>query len=148
MAEVPVRVSDATKPGSRWSVPADALCLVAFVLGGRRSHDVTAGVGWFLEVLWPVALGWYGTALITGLYRVPTRARFGRGGRWAVTVVVGTAVTLLLRAVVQDRVLVSTFGLVLAGFLAVTTGGWRAAAAGWSVLGDRRAAGITGRGAR
>lgn len=127
---------------------ADALCLVAFVLGGRQSHDVAAGAGWFLGVLWPVAVGWYGTALVTGLYRVPARTRFGGGGRWAVTVVVGTAVTLLLRAGFQDRVLVSTFALVLAGFLAVTTGGWRAVAAGWTGLRDRRAAGLTGRGVR
>ena len=53
----------------------DLACLAAFVaVGGRRHDDLNEGFGWFLEVLWPIALGWAVLALVTGLYTALVRA--------------------------------------------------------------------------
>lgn len=130
----------------RAAIVADGICLVAFVLGGRESHHVAGGAAWFLEVLWPVAVGWFTVAAFVGLYR---RGAAGgapvRWDRWAVTLAGGVATTLTLRALVQGRPVVVAFALVLTGFLAATTGGWRGAAV---LVARRRDARLTARGAR
>lgn len=99
----------------------DALCLVVFVAAGRESHGLDSGVGWFLAVLWPVAAGWFATALMAGLYTRRSRA----GLRLAATVLLGVGVGLILRIAVTHRDTPLAFVLVAYGFITLTTVGWR-----------------------
>lgn len=105
-------------------IAVDALCLVVFVLAGRQSHGLDSGVGWFFVVLWPVAAGWFATALAVGLYARSTRP----GLRLAATVVVGVGIGLVIRIAVTHRDTVLAFVLVAYGFITLTTVGWRLAA--------------------
>ena len=101
---------------------------------------------WVLEVLWPMAAGWFLVAALVGLYRGGSvHGPIVRWDRWAVTLVAGTATALALRVLVQGRSLVMTFALVLAAFLAATTGGWRGVVV---LVARRRDAGFTARGVR
>ena len=85
----------------------DLACLAAFVaVGGRRHDDLNEGFGWFLEVLWPIVLGW---------------ALF-------VTLVGGLVITQVLRYTLQDRPWIGIFTAVAFGFIGLTTFGWRAVA--------------------
>jgi hypothetical protein len=102
----------------------DAACLVLFVVVGRGRHEVAEGLGWFVRVLWPLAVGWYGAALLTRLYV----ASSGLWPRLLVTWAAGITVALVLRAAFLDRQPFSTFALVLFGFVALLTFGWRAVA--------------------
>ena len=88
----------------------DLACLAAFVaVGGRRHDDLNEGFGWFLEVLWPIVLGW---AVVARL----------------VTLFAGIAITQVIRYTVQDRPWIGIFTAVALGFIALTTFGWRAVA--------------------
>jgi hypothetical protein len=114
-------------PKLRAAAPVlDLACLAAFVFfGGRRHDDLNEGFGWFLEVLWPLALGWALVALVTGLY-----TRTGRG-MWAalfVTLVGALVITQVLRYWLQDRPWIGIFTAVAFGFIGLTTFGWRALA--------------------
>jgi hypothetical protein len=104
----------------------DLACLSLFVFfGGRRHDDLNEGFGWFLEVLWPIALGWAVVALLTGLY-----TRTG-GAMWLalpVTLVGSIAITQVIRYTVQDRPAIGIFTAVALGFIGLTTFGWRAVA--------------------
>lgn len=100
---------------------ADLACLVLFVALGRRNHDIHGGVTWFLGVLWPIALGWFGAALATRLYTDGRRPWV----RLTVTWIVGVVVALALRGIVMGHQPFSTFAFVLLGFVGLLTFGWR-----------------------
>lgn len=103
----------------------DLLCVAAFVLIGRRSHDEASGLEGFLRVAWPFAAALVVTTLVT----VGTRP-----GRWwtGVAVWLGTVGGgMALRIGVQDRPLKVGFLVVTALFLALTMLGWRTLA--WAV---------------
>ena len=52
-----------------WLAPTlDLVCIVTFILVGAGRHNINDGADWFLMVLWPLAVGWYGVALVTRLY--------------------------------------------------------------------------------
>ena len=119
----------AQKPSSPPAPPAlavvlDLACLAVFVaFGGRRHEDLNEGMSWYLEVLWPIVLGWFVVALVTRLY---TRAN--GGGMWLAllgTLVGGLVITQLLRGSLQDRPWIGIFTLVAFGFIGLTTFGWR-----------------------
>lgn len=103
----------------------DLVCVAAFVLIGRRSHDEASGVEGFLRVAWPFAAGLgVAAAVAAGACR----------GRWSAGVVtwIGTVgVGMALRIGVQDRPFKVGFVIVTTLFLALTMLGWRALA--WSV---------------
>ena len=106
------------------AVAADAVCLLAFVAIGRTSHDLHGGVGWFLDVLWPFAVGWFAAAVATRLYT----ARSHPWARAAATSLLGVTAALVLRATLTTRSTPVVFGVVAFSFLTLTTLGWRAAA--------------------
>ena len=104
----------------------DLACLSLFVFfGGRRHDDLNEGFGWFLEVLWPIALAWAVVALLTGLY---TRTGAGMWLALVVTLFGGIAITQVIRYTVQDRPWIGIFTAVAIGFIGFTTFGWRAIA--------------------
>ena len=113
----------------------DLACLSLFVFfGGRRHDDLNEGFGWFLEVLWPIALAWAVVALLTGLYT--------RTGAWMwvallVTLFGGIFITQVIRYTVQDRPWIGIFTAVALGFIGLTTFGWRGIA---HLVGRRRPA--------
>jgi Protein of unknown function (DUF3054) len=109
----------------------DAACIVAFVLLGRGQHGIHQGVGWFVTVVWPFVVGWFGVALVTRLYTRHT-------GVWralTVTWLGGIAVMVGLRGTFTDRPYVSTFTIIALVFLGLTTFGWRSIA---TVISRRR----------
>lgn len=118
----------------------DAACLVAFVVAGRGNHGLDGGTGWFLTVLWPFAVGWFGVALAVGLYR----AERHQWWRLVVTWAGGLAVGLFLRAVLTDREALSTFAIVVFAFVGLLTFGWRALAWAIGALGRRGDAAVDG----
>jgi hypothetical protein len=104
----------------------DLACLAAFVaVGGRRHDDLNEGFGWFVEVLWPIVLGWAVVALLTRLY---TRTGAGMWTALLLTLVGGLVITQVLRYLLQDRPWIGIFTAVAFGFIALTTFGWRAIA--------------------
>jgi hypothetical protein len=114
-------------PVNRLLAPVlDLLCLAAFVaVGGRRHDDLNEGFGWFLEVLWPIVVGWAVFALLTRLY---TRTGLGMWLALFATLVGGLAITQILRYTLQDRPWIGIFTAVAFGFIGLTTFGWRAIA--------------------
>ena len=108
----------------RLAPAADLAMLVAFVVIGRGAHDLHAGAGWFLSVLWPLGVGWFAAALGFRVY--------GSGpDSWARTVFAwgfGMTIGLLLRATVTGRPTPLPFVIVLLMFTAVTLFGWRVCA--------------------
>ncbi len=99
----------------------DLVCLVLFVLIGGGRHDISDGAGWFLGVLWPLALGWFVVAVATKLYTNPARPWLRLTGTWAL----GLTLALVVRGIVLGRQPVGTFALVLFAFVALETFGWR-----------------------
>ena len=106
------------------AVGADAVCLLAFVAIGRTSHDLHGGIGWFVDVLWPFAVGWFGAALATRLYTDASHPEL----RATATCVLGVTAALVLRATLTTRSTPIVFGVVAFSFLTLTTVGWRAGA--------------------
>jgi Protein of unknown function (DUF3054) len=102
----------------------DLACIVAFILVGANNHRIDEGVSWFLTVLWPIALAWFGVALAARLY---ARAD-GWGWRLSVTIAGGTALMAVLRGAFTERPWVSVFTLIYAVWMTVTTFGWRGVA--------------------
>ena len=102
----------------------DGVCLCAFVLLGRQSHDIGEGASWFFIVVWPFIAGWFITAVATGLYTSRSRPWM----RLAITEVVGIAIALVLRSTITHRDSPLTFIIVAFGFIALATIGWRAVA--------------------
>jgi hypothetical protein len=104
----------------------DLACLAVFVFfGGRRHDDLNEGFGWFLEVLWPIVLGWAVIALLTGLY---TRSGAGMWVALLVTLFGAIVITQVIRYTLQDRPWIGIFTAVAIGFIGLTTFGWRAIA--------------------
>ena len=118
---------NAPMPTTRVLAPVlDLACLAAFVVaGGRRHDDLNEGFGWFVEVLWPIAVGWALVALVTRLY---TRSGVGMWVALAVTLVGGLVITQIIRATLQDRPWIGIFTAVALGFIGLTTFGWHGVA--------------------
>jgi hypothetical protein len=111
----------------------DAACLAVFVALGRESHDIDAGIGWYLTVVWPFLLGWFAAAAALRLYGAWPN-------RWSVvalTWIAGIAIALILRAVITGRDTPVAFIIVAYGFIALTVFGWRLALRGVTVLRNR-----------
>lgn len=114
----------------------DAIALVVFVAAGRESHGLNEGAGWFLDVLWPLACGWFVVAAAVMLY-----ARRGRVAvRLAITIIAGIGAGLVLRATVTHRATPVAFVIVAFAFITMLTVGWRLVALGVRELARRRAA--------
>jgi Protein of unknown function (DUF3054) len=99
----------------------DLVCLALFVALGRASHDISSGIGWYVTVLWPFLVGWFGVALALRLYRSPL-------DRWVIlafTWGAGCAIALGLRAAVTGRSTPIAFVIVAYIFIGATTFGWR-----------------------
>jgi predicted anti-sigma-YlaC factor YlaD len=99
----------------------DGVCLCAFVILGRQSHDVGEGAAWFFVVVWPFIASWFAVAVVTGLYA--SRSRLP--ARLAVTEVVGVAIALVMRSTITHRDTPIAFIIVAYGFIAISTIGWR-----------------------
>ena len=102
----------------------DGVCLCAFVILGRQSHDIGEGALWFFIVVWPFIVGWFAAAIATGLYT----GRKQLPVRLAVTEVVGGAIALVVRSTITHRDTPIAFIVVAYGFIALSTIGWRAVA--------------------
>jgi Protein of unknown function (DUF3054) len=118
------------RPAVKVAAPpiVDGVCLCAFVILGRQSHDIGEGALWFFVVVWPFIAGWFATAFAVGLYR--SRRRFL--ARLAITEVVGIAIALVLRSTLTHRDTPLAFIIVAYGFIAISTIGWRAVARAYS----------------
>jgi hypothetical protein len=105
-----------------WLAPVlDLVCIVTFILVGAGRHNINDGADWFLLVLWPIAVGWYGVALLTKLYTVPDRMWL----RLTITLAAGTVVMSALRGAFTDRPTVSIFTVVFVAWMVLTAYGWR-----------------------
>lgn len=113
----------------------DLLCLVVFVLGGAAQHGIGGGIGTYLTILWPLAVGWYALAWPSRLY---ARSVLPEWTRLVLTWVPGLTAGLLLRALVTHHQTPIAFIAVTFGFVGATTGGWRLLATGLSRLRARR----------
>ncbi|MGD9705914.1 MAG: DUF3054 domain-containing protein [Acidimicrobiia bacterium] len=98
----------------------DVVCVLAFVVAGRRSHDEDSGIGGVLEVAAPfliaLAVGW----LVLRIWRRPT-ALSPAVGLWVVTVALG----LVLRRFAFDRGTAASFVIVATLVLGLLLLGWR-----------------------
>jgi hypothetical protein len=114
----------------------DVVCVLVFVLIGRRNHDEGEALVEVLRTLAPFVIGL--TAGWALLARTAQRGVAWRSGIvvWAATVVVG----LILRRVAFDRGTAFSFVVVATLFLGVFLVGWRLLAARFASWGHRRAA--------
>jgi hypothetical protein len=105
-----------------WLAPAlDLLCIITFILVGAGRHNISEGAGWFFTVLWPLAVGWFGVALLVKLYTSTDRWAL----RLLVTIGAGTVIMSVLRGSFTDRPWVSVFTAVFIAWMALTAYGWR-----------------------
>jgi hypothetical protein len=105
-----------------WVAPlADLVCIVTFIFAGAGRHNIDEGAGWFFTVLWPIAVGRYGVALLTRLYTSTDRWPV----RLLVTIGAGTVVMSVLRGGFTDRPWVSIFTVIFLAWMLATTFGWR-----------------------
>ena len=105
-----------------WVAPVlDLVCIVSFILVGAGRHNINEGAGWFFTVLWPIAVAWYGVALLARLYSSADRWPL----RLVVTIGVATVVMSLLRGGFTDRPWVSVFTIVFVAWMLLTGFGWR-----------------------
>jgi len=106
--------------GRRLVAPlVDLLCVVVFVLIGRRNHHEDPGFTGFLAVAWPFAVGVVVASAAAGLARLGARKR--AFVVWLGTVVVG----MVLRIVAQGHEFKIAFVIVATVFLGATMLGWR-----------------------
>ena len=114
----------------------DGVCVVVFVLIGRRNHDEGEALVEVLRTVAPLLIGL--TAGWALLARTAQRGVAWRSGVivWASTVVVG----LVLRRVAFDRGTAFSFVVVATLFLGVFLVGWRLLVARFTSWGHRRAA--------
>jgi len=118
-----------------WLAPIlDLVCIVGFILGGAGQHHITEGVGWFLTVLWPLALGWYGASLVTKIYT----SRDREWTRLVLNLAAGMLVGSLLRSTFTDRPMFSIFTVIYVAWMVLTAFGWRFIAMLWTMRRDRR----------
>jgi hypothetical protein len=105
-----------------WLAPTlDLVCIVTFIFVGAGRHNINEGADWFLLVLWPIAVGWYGVALLTRLYTAPDKTWM----RLTITLAAGTVVMSALRGTFTDRPTVSIFTVVFVAWMLLTAYGWR-----------------------
>lgn len=105
-------------------MPLDAACIVAFVLGGKESHNIREGFTWLFEVIFPLSLGFFAVAFAAQLYRKPEL----RWVRLLIAIAGGVVLWGAIRWMFFDRFFLSVSNLVGAAFLLLTMGGWRAIA--------------------
>ena len=98
----------------------DLVCIVVFVALGKENHGVHRGVGWFVNVWWPLAVGLIAAALITRLYAVLDRWPL----RLLATVAIAVAIGGPLRAL-TGRSMYTVFTLVAFAMLTLLTFTWR-----------------------
>ena len=123
----------------RMVAPAiDFACLVTFILAGAGQHNVDEGIGWFLTVLWPLVVAWFGFALLTHIYTNAERL----WPRLTITLVAAALLNAVLRWAFTDRPFLSVYTAVFLAWMVLTAFGWRAIAL---LLAMRRArrAGLT-----
>ena len=98
----------------------DAASVLVFVTAGRRNHNEGMTVDGVITVAAPfliaLAIGW----LISRAWRQPMNLRIG-ATIWVSTIIVG----LLLRNLVFDRGIATSFIIVTALFLGAALLGWR-----------------------
>ncbi len=99
----------------------DALCILVFVLLGRRNHDEGEAASGVLKTAAPFLIGaavaWVASAT---LWRPPTSLRLG-GTIWAGTLVIG----MVLRRTAFDKGTAVSFIVVATIFLGLLLMGWR-----------------------
>lgn len=118
----------------RWLAPAlDLACLVVFVAIGRENHHITTGINWFLEVLWPLAVGWFAVGVLVGLYH----RRDLTWLRWLLTLAFGVLLAMFLRTFTK-RDAFTAYTVVAYIFVGLTTLGWRGVAALTAAMTRRR----------
>ena len=98
----------------------DLLCIVVFVALGEEKHGVHRGVGWFVNVWWPLAVGLVVGALVTRLYVTRDRWPLRLLGTVAITVVIGGPLRTL-----TGRSMYTVFTLVAFAMLTLLTFTWR-----------------------
>jgi Protein of unknown function (DUF3054) len=105
-----------------WLAPAlDLVCIITFIFVGAGRHNINEGADWFLLVFWPIAVGWYGVALLTKLYAASDRIWL----RLTITLAAGTVIMSILRGAFTDRPTVSIFTVVFVAWMLLTAYGWR-----------------------
>jgi hypothetical protein len=120
----------------------DLALVLVFVLIGRDSHREAFSLGGTLQTLWPFLSGLVVGWLVTRAWRRPRGVLAPGIVIWLLTVAIGMA----LRVVSGQGIAVS-FVIVATIVLGVFLLGWRAIAAGVSLLRSRRSAsGASGRG--
>ncbi|WGD36888.1 DUF3054 domain-containing protein [Lysinibacter sp. HNR] len=105
----------------------DILCVVIFVMIGRRNHEAGVFTLGTLNAVWPFATGLIVGWVAVRAWRFPTRVVSPGIPVWIATIVVG----MLLR-VVSDQGVQLSFVIVGALFTALFLLGWRSI---WSVIG-------------
>ncbi len=120
------RAPSAAPKGSRFTRASilpftiDLVCIVAFVAIGKENHGVDRGVGWFVNVWWPLAVGLIVGALVTRLYTATDRWPLRLIATVAIMVVVGGP----LRAL-TGRTMFTVFTVVAFGMLTLMMFAWR-----------------------
>jgi hypothetical protein len=109
-------------PRPRLAPLFDLVCITTFVLlGGERHQEISQDVSWFLGVMWPLCVGWFGVALATRLY---TRTE----SLWpalTITWVGCIVITQVLRGAVTNDAWIGIFTVVATTYLFLTAFGWR-----------------------
>ena len=112
----------------------DLACICGFILGGAGQHNINEGIGWFLMVLWPLAVGWYGVSLLTKIYTSTER----EWARLAVNLAGGMLLGSVLRGTFTDRPMFSIFTVIYVAWMILTAFGWRFIAMLWKMRRARR----------
>ena len=107
----------------------DVLALLAFVLVGLSSHQMTSGVvANVTRIAAPLLIGWFAAVLLVGAYRLPapgTRGDFLR--RSALAWLLGIGLGLLLRNTVFGSNFSPVFAIITLVFTGLFLLGWRTA---------------------
>ena len=124
-------------PRPRLAPLFDLVCIVTFVLlGGERHQEISQDISWFLGVLWPLCVGWFGVALLSRLYTRTESVWPALTITWVGCIVI----TQVLRGSVTNDPWIGIFTVVATAYLALTTFGWRLVG---GLIARRRAASTT-----